>query len=201
VIRGGIRFAIPPYLAAAMSLPKFTFHPVTSDNVGDFERFFSSPGAPKFCWCMVWRRTSAEAKQDDGANRKRQMMQRIGEGVPVGLLAFAGGEPVAWVSIAPRETYRNLGGPEAKAGEIIWSIVCFFVPRKLRRQGMVKKLIAGAVDYARGNGATVVEAYPVDEDAPSYRFMGFVGVFAAAGFTERGLAGKRRHVMRLAIGP
>jgi predicted GNAT family acetyltransferase len=84
-------------------------------------------------------------------------------------------------------------------GEVIWSLVCFFVPRRLRGQATVRTLIAAAVDHARQNGATIVEAYPVDEAAPSYRFMGFVKVFAEAGFAEVGRAGNRRHVMRLPL--
>jgi hypothetical protein len=63
----------------------------------------------------------------------------------------------------------------------------------------VHALIAGAVEHARTQGATAVEAYPVDVDAPSYRFMGFVPVFLAAGFTDCGMAGVRRHVMRLEV--
>jgi GNAT superfamily N-acetyltransferase len=176
------------------------FHPVTRANRADFERLFQAPGAPKYCWCMVWRRTPAEAKQHDGASRRRQMMKRIADGVPVGLVAHAGGEPIGWVSVAPRETYRKLGGPLAEPGEVIWSIVCFFVPRRLRGHGIVRRLLAAAVDHARANGATVVEAYPVEPTAPSYRFMGFVPVFAEAGFVEVGRAGARRHVMRLAVG-
>ncbi|MEX0853610.1 MAG: GNAT family N-acetyltransferase [Bauldia sp.] len=179
---------------------RLTFRPVTTDNRGDFERLFASPGAPKHCWCMVWRRTPEEAKHNDGGSRKRQMLKRIGAGVPVGLLAYAGGEPVGWVSVAPRASYRDLGGQPAEEAEAIWSIVCFFLPRRLRGQGTVRRLIAAAVDHARGEGATLVEAYPVDEDAPSYRFMGFVSVFAEAGFTEVGRAGARRHVMRLETG-
>ena len=66
---------------------------------------------------------------------------------------------------------------------------------------MAVSLIAGAVAHARENGATVVEAYPVDPDSPSYRFMGFVPVFAAAGFTDLGRPGKRRHVMRRVLSP
>jgi GNAT superfamily N-acetyltransferase len=178
-----------------------TFRPVDRATVADFEAFFSSPGAPKFCWCMVWRRSSAEAKSNDGESRKRQMFWRIAEGVPVGLLAYDGEKPVAWVSVAPRETYRNLGGPEAESGEVIWSIVCFFVTRKRRGEGMTRRLIAAAIDHARENGATMVEAYPVDVDAPSYRFMGFVPVFAAAGFSDVGRAGARRHVMHYALQP
>jgi predicted GNAT family acetyltransferase len=149
---------------------------------------------------MVWRRTAEEARHRDGPSRKGQMLKRIAAGVPVGLLAHRHGEAVGWVSIAPRGTYRNLGGPEAATGEDIWSIVCFFVPRRLRGDGLVRQLIAGAVDHARAHGATAVEAYPVDPDAPSYRFMGFVPVFAEAGFDETGRAGTRRHVMRLGLG-
>lgn len=175
------------------------FAPVTPATLADFEALFSASGGPKYCWCMVWRRSAAEAKQNDAASSKRQMLQRIDDGTPVGLLAYSDETPVAWVSIAPRETYRNLGGPPAQDGEAIWSLVCFFVPRGLRRQGMMRRLIAAAVDHARENGATGVEAYPVDADSPSYRFMGFVPVFAEAGFAEVGRTGRRRHVMRLAL--
>jgi hypothetical protein len=178
---------------------EFIARPVTSANRRDFETFFSAPGAPKWCWCMVWRRSAAEAKRNDPANRKRQMMKRIAAGVPIGLLAYDGDQPVGWVSVAPRDTFRNLGGPDAKPGETIWSIVCFYVPRKQRGGGMIRRLIAAAVDHAAANGATAVEAYPVPADAPSYRFMGFTTTFAKAGFTDVGMAGTRRHVMRLPL--
>jgi GNAT superfamily N-acetyltransferase len=169
---------------------------VGAANLRDFEAFFESPGAPKHCWCMVWRRTSEEARQHDTASRKRQMMKRIGAGAPVGLLAYEENQAVGWVSIAPRDTYRNLGGPLAEPGEVIWSLVCFFIRRLHRGRGLTAHLIEAAVDYARKEGATVVEAYPVDASAPSYRFMGFVEVFEAAGFADHGMAGRRRHVMR-----
>lgn len=175
------------------------FHLLTTATRADFEALFSAPGAPKHCWCMVWRRSAAEAKLRAPADRRRMMMERIAAGVPVGLLAYDGGAPVAWVSVAPRETYRNLGGPAAASRESIWSIVCFFVQRKKRGQGMIRRLIAAAVEHARDNGATVVEAYPVDPDAPSYRFMGFVPTFEKAGFADVGMAGKRRHAMRLSV--
>jgi hypothetical protein len=74
------------------------------------------------------------------------------------------------------------------------------VPRRLRGQALVRRLIGAAVDHARDAGATTVEAYPVPDDAPSYRFMGFVSTFRGAGFREAGRAGVRRHVMRLGLG-
>lgn len=176
-----------------------SFRPVTAANWRDFETLFEAPGAPKYCWCMVWRRSAEEAKLRGGRDRKRQMKTRVDRDIPVGLLAYLGNEAVAWASIAPRLSYRNLGGPAPKPGETIWSLVCFYIARAHRGQGLSRRLIAAAADHARENGATVVEAYPVDAAAPSYRFMGFVPVFAAAGFTETGRAGTRRHVMRLTL--
>ena len=66
-------------------------------------------------------------------------------------------------------------------------------------KGVARKLVRAAVGHAREKGATAVEAYPVDPDLPSYRFMGFVGTFDAMGFREVGRAGIRRHVMRLPV--
>jgi GNAT superfamily N-acetyltransferase len=148
---------------------------------------------------MAWRQTNAEVKEASGPARKKQMLGRIDAGVAVGLVGYAHGEPLAWVSIAPRDTYRPLGGPEAEPGENVWSIVCMYARRALRRQGLAHQMIAAAVEYARANGATAVEAYPVDPESPSYRHMGFVPAYARQGFREIGRAGTRRHVMRLTL--
>src|SRR4051812_43953046 len=101
---------------------------------------------------MVWRRTADEAKQHENAERKRQMMARIAGGVPVGLLGYAGSEPVGWVSIAPRDTYRakSLGSPEPPPGEAVWSLVCFYVLRRMRGQGTIHRLIEAAITHGPG---------------------------------------------------
>jgi GNAT superfamily N-acetyltransferase len=183
-----------PEPAAALA-----FRPVDRATWGDFERLFNGPGGPKFCWCMVWRATPEEGRGTSGTVRHGQMQDRVERGVPVGLIAYEADTPVGWVSIAPRDTYRRLGGPAAEPGEIIWSLACMFTPRKRRGQGMAHRLIAAAADHARRQGATVLEAYPVDDEAPSYRFMGFVSAFERAGFVTVGRAGTRRHVMRLPL--
>ena len=148
---------------------------------------------------MVWRATSEEGRNKKVPVRKQQMHQRIQSNLPVGLLAFEENMPVGWVSIAPRETYRRLGGEQAKQNELVWSLACMFIRRSLRGKGLAHKLIAAAIDHAGKNGATHIEAYPVAPDAPSYRFMGFVPAFETAGFSHYGMAGKRRHVMRLTL--
>ena len=166
----------------------------------DFARLFEERGGPKSCWCMVWRASSAEAKCKDGSNRRAQIKSRVDGGIPIGLIGYMGEQPVAWCSIAPRETYRPLGGPAADlATERIWSLACLFIKRDHRGKGLTAELITAAIAQAKAHKAMIVEAYPVDADSPSYRFMGFVDTFASAGFQEVGRAGQRRHVMRLIL--
>ncbi len=175
---------------------QLSFRPVDRSTWADFERLFEARGGPKYCWCMVWRASPEEARRPDSASRKKAMQKRVEAGVPVGILAYRDGQPVAWCSIAPRSTYRPLGGPEEAPGEKVWSLACFFVTRPLRSQGLVGSLIREAEAYARRGGATILEAYPVDPDSPSYHFMGYVESFRAAGYLEVGRAGSRRHVYR-----
>lgn len=180
---------------------RLTFKEVTRETWADFEHLFEDRGGPKYCWCMAWRATGAETRATDSRSRKRAMKKRVDSGVPVGILAYAEGEPIAWCSIAPRETYRRtLAEPQADdAREKVWSVVCFYVKREHRRSGTMGALLDAARAHAKSNGATVLEGYPVDEDSPSYRFGGFVPTFEAAGFEEIGRAGSRRHVVRLSL--
>ena len=121
------------------------------------------------------------------------MKRRVDENVPIGLLGYVDAEPVAWCSVAPRESYRKLGGDETI--DDVWAIVCFFVKRQFRNRGLTAKFIDAALEYAKRGGAAYLEAYPVDPDSPSYRFMGVRPMFQDKGFDYIGAAGKRRHVM------
>jgi GNAT superfamily N-acetyltransferase len=173
---------------------------VTKENWGDLEKLFEGKGGPKSCWCMVWRATPEEAKRTDGRSRKSFLKRRVDAGVTVGLLAYAAGEPVAWCSVAPKDTYRRLEKLQpAYKVENVWSIVCFYVRRDHRKRNVTGSLIEAAIRFAKQRGADAIEAYPVNKDSPSYRFMGFVPVFRKLGFEEIGTAGTRRHVMRLRL--
>ena len=176
-----------------------TFAPVTSASWSNFEALFEAPGGPKYCWCMAWRASSAEVKEIGKASRKPLLRERVDHGTTVGLVGSLAGEPVGWVSIAPRDTYRDLGGPGTLPGEQIWSLACLYLKRAHRSGGHGRELIEAAIAYARDAGATIVEAYPVDPQSPSYRFMGFVPAFERLGFVPVGMAGSRRHVMRLPL--
>ncbi len=149
---------------------------------------------------MAWRATPAEVKAAPrGSHRRPLIRQRVENRTTIGLVGYLQGTPVAWVSIAPRETYRDFGAPPAGPGEKIWSLACMYIHRRLRGQGYGMQLIEAARAYAKRRGATILEAYPVDPGSPSYRFMGFVPAFERLGFAKIGTAGSRRQIMRLAL--
>ena len=112
---------------------KIKVKPVDKDNWKDFETLFKSKGAPSYCWCMAWRMTKDELKQNTSANRKKFIKKRVWSKTPIGLLAYVDEEAIAWCSIAPRETYQRLGGDEDL--EDVWSIACFFIKRDYQRPG------------------------------------------------------------------
>jgi GNAT superfamily N-acetyltransferase len=171
-------------------------HPLTADRWADFERLFEHSGTLRGCWCMIFR---ADAKgkvpPPSGPVRKRAMRGLVMNDVPVGLLGYADGVPIAWCSVAPRATFRGLAVADAQ-DERIWSLTCFYVHSEHRGAGVSRKLLDAAIRHARARGAKALEAYPVEPDSPSYRFGGFIPLFARAGFREVGHLGSRRHVMR-----
>jgi GNAT superfamily N-acetyltransferase len=180
---------------------ELTFKPVETSNWRDLETLFESRGGPKHCWCMVWRRSSEEAKNQDGKFRKSLLKDRVDCNIPIGILAYADGKPIAWCSIAPRDTHRPTMAKvlSGDSQQNVWSLVCFYVQSKFRNQGVMRQMIGAAADYARAQKATILEAYPVERDSPSYRFGGFVEVFDEEGFERIGEAGIRRKVYRLTL--
>ena len=180
-------------------MAELVFREVDRDSWSDFAALFGAKGGPSYCWCMAWRPMSPKDRAGSSAVRRKAMKALVDAGVPVGILAYRDDAPVGWCSIAPRDSYRPLGGPEEEGEGTIWSIACFFIPREHRGERLSEELLDAAIDHARGKGASVVEAYPVDPDSPSYRFMGFVDLFRRKGFRKVARAGTRRHVMRLEV--
>ncbi|NOY05879.1 MAG: GNAT family N-acetyltransferase, partial [Chlorobi bacterium] len=84
--------------------------------------------------------------------------------------------------------------------EPVWAIVCFFVARAHRRQGISVRLLDAAVEYAFSRGAEIVEGYPVEPKKPSvpdaFAWQGLADVFSRAGFIEVARRSETRPVMR-----
>lgn len=176
----------------------FQVRPVTEATWPDLERLFEARRGPRYCWCMAWRPMENRSSAPPEA-RKAALRGSVDSQTPVGLLGYVGGEPVAWCSVGPRESFTRLRPDQDPAEAGVWSVTCFFVRRDHRGLGLTARLLEAAADYARSHGARLLEAYPVDPQSPSYRFMGFRALYASHGFREVGRAGSRRHVVRRAL--
>lgn len=188
-----------------------TILPATPERWNDLEALFGPKGACLNCWCMYWRLKRSDFNALSGAERKAALRELTTQSLAPGLLAYVDGEPAGWISIAPRQDYealkysRNLKPVDDQP---VWSIVCFFVDKKYRKKGMTVKLLKGAMEYARLNGARVIEGYPLDLDAPklagytlsgSAGYEGSASAFRTAGFVEVKRASKTQLVMRYTI--
>lgn len=102
----------------------------------------------------------------ESADRNRQALcSQLSRQPPPGLLAYAGGEPLGWVQAGPRASFPRITGNKATAAldsEGVWRCTCFVVRVGRRRHGVARALLAGAIGFARGNGARLLEAHPVD---------------------------------------
>jgi GNAT superfamily N-acetyltransferase len=180
-----------------------TFHPLTSAYWQDFEKLFGPRGACGGCWCMYWRLTRTQYNEQQGEFNRRNMKALVDSGSVPGILAFSEDEPVGWCSIAPREEFSTLGRSRIlkPVDELpVWSVVCFFVARKGRRQGLTVQLLHAAIEYARSNGARIIEGYPVEPKAgvspDVFVYTGLASAFTRAGFTEVARRSETRPIMR-----
>lgn len=182
------------------------FQPLTPDRWPDFERLFGTRGAYGGCWCMWWRSTRREFEQRGNEGNRQAMRALVESGQVPGILAYHGGEAMGWCSVAPREQYGAVErSPVLKRLDDapVWSLVCLFVARGYRSQGLAGALIRAAVDYVRGQGGQIVEAYPTQPRAerlqPISSFMGIPAMFERAGFVECTRPSKSRVIMRYTI--
>ncbi|NLG26451.1 MAG: GNAT family N-acetyltransferase, partial [Chloroflexi bacterium] len=85
----------------------------------------------------------------------------------------------------------------------VWSVVCFFVEKRHRKQGVTEFLVRAAIDYARAQGASVLEAYPYDPKADRASamsaFMGLASTFRRLGFVEVARRSESRPIMRYTL--
>jgi GNAT superfamily N-acetyltransferase len=155
---------------------------------------------------MYWHETRAEYEKKKGEANRRALKKRVTAGPPPGLIAYADGRPIGWCALAPREAYSTLARSRILApvdDAQVWSVPCFFIAREVRRSGLTSKLLAAAAEYARKQGAKVLEGYPVEPKKGSmpdaFAFTGLVGAFKKAGFKEATRRSATRPIMRLGL--
>jgi GNAT superfamily N-acetyltransferase len=185
--------------------------PATPARWPDVEAVFEARGCglARGCWCMYYRHSGKlpplPADTTRGAAFRAELKALVDGGRPPGLLGYLGKTPVGWVSLGPREEFAKLRrSPVMKAVDDrpVWSIICFVVPGEHRHRGVARALLDGAIAWAAKQGATLLEAYPVDRHAPSKddaMWFGAKSMYDAAGFVEVARRKPERPVVRLAL--
>lgn len=159
------------------------------------------------CWCLSHRIPARDNQSLVGPERGAFVEALTRRRTKPGVLAYDGDEVVGWAAVAPRADL-----PFARSTKIphvddqpAWSVWCLRVRPGHRGRGISHVLLAGAVAYAAGRGAPVVEGYPVDNRGAKVDLtMAYVGtrkLFEDAGFalaspTEATSAGFPRVIMR-----
>ena len=181
-------------------------YPLDRTRWDDFELLFGPRGACGGCWCMSWRLKKSEFELGKGEPNKRSMKDIVCRDEPAGVLAYVDGSPIGWCAVAPREVYKRLENSRVLKridDRPVWSITCLFIAKTFRRRGISTELIKGAVEYAKSNGAKIVEAYPVvpysDNVPDAFLWTGIPASFQAAGFVEVARRSKGKPMMRYFI--
>lgn len=182
--------------------------PLTRERWDDLVELFNRPGGSivRGCWCMHYRKSGTGSHGGGKANR-RALKSLVETGYVPGLIGYKGGRPIGWISLGPREDYRRLErSPVMKRVDEkpVWSIVCFFVDRQERGKGVMQALLKAAIDYARSQGVTLLEAYPVDKEErshPDFMWFGAKRMYDRAGFKEVARRKRTRPVVRRRVRP
>lgn len=161
------------------------------------------------CWCLSYRLLSSKENRElVGPARGERVLELVHQDPPPGVLAYDGDEVVGWAAVHPRADTsfaKNRKIPHVDDLDV-WSVWCLRVRPGHRGEGISHHLLAGAVEFARTNGAPAIEGYPLDNAGAKIDLtMAYVGtkrLFEQAGFTRAAdttsvLNGFPRILMRL----
>ncbi len=186
---------------------KLAIHPLTPARWPDFEKLFGRNGACAGCWCLWWLLTRKQWTAQKGDGNRQAMHALVEANRRPGLIAYADGQPVGWCAVAPRKHYVRLESSRVLQpvdDQPVWSITCFFVAREYRRRGLTVALLKAAADFAKKNGATILEGYPTEpgKDQPdAFVYTGLASAFRKAGFAEVARRSPARPIFRLHLRP
>ena len=194
-----------------MPKSKIETMPLTIKRWDDMVALFGAHGGYAGCWCMFWRLDRADFKKLRGGGTKEILYQMAEQGQEPGLITYVDGKPAGWCSVGSRENYLALENSRILKrvdDQPVWSIVCFFVDKATRKQGLMAEMLRGAVAHAKKHGAKIVEGYPIDmqteklagQKLGSYAgYMGIASAFREVGFIEAGRASETQLIMRYTI--
>lgn len=186
--------------------PDLTVHPLTADRWADLEQLFGPQGAFMGCWCAYWRLRHRDFGETTAAEHRAVLHDRACSEQPPGLLGYLDGEPVAWVSVEPRDRFAAFEHARvytAVDDTPVWTVTCFYLRADVRGRGVTARLLEAVKAHVEACGGIAVEGYPEDDvdlsatGTPGY--MGLVPAFERAGFEEIARLSNGRPVYRARV--
>lgn len=179
--------------------------PASADRWPEVERLMQTPGDPETCWCLIFRVPREEWDARPVERNRDDMRTLVEDGRRPGLVAYDGDEPVGWCAVAPLTDYVRLASspyiaearPDGDDPSGRWAVTCFVVTPSARGAGLVETMLGAAVEHARENGATALEAMPLDVDNAEHvtadeLYGGTLSAFEEAGFERLAQLGPER---------
>jgi GNAT superfamily N-acetyltransferase len=188
-----------------LSKTSFVVRPATAAIWKDLVALFGPRGACGGCWCMAWRRSPKAWQAGKGESNRRALRALVASGAPVGVIAYDGVTPIGWCSTSPRSAFDHLARSRVLKPldeREVWSVSCLFVAKSHRARGVSVALLRGAADFARAQGATILEGYPVVPRAKLpdvFAWTGTLAAFERAGFAIAGRHSPSRPIVRLEL--
>ena len=148
--------------------------------------------------------TISKVKQKGDGN-KLAMKAIVDSGEVPGILAYHSTKAIGWCAIAPRGSYPALSRSrilQPVDNRPCWSVACLFIERSYRKRGISAELLRAASEYARSQGAELVEGYPVEPKSekdipPAFAWTGISKAFVRVGFIEVIRRSPTRPIMRM----
>lgn len=186
------------------TVDQLEIHPLAPERWDDLADLFGKSGADGGCWCMWWRIPGKDWSESAKDEHREALRGLVCSGTAHGLLAYHEGKAVGWCSLGPRSDFARLDTSrywQAVDDAEVWSVVCFFIRRKYRRQQVATRLLGEAIGYARQKGAKILEAYARDtgdqEVNDTFLYTGKYDTYIRAGFVEVARRHETYPIMRL----
>jgi len=168
--------------------------PVEPSDESALVALFEREGSP--CFCRYWHFTGTnkewEARCALEPKRNREELENAlatGSDQARGLVAFSPDRTtiLGWTKLVAQRTLPKLLARVPYRGleeNDVFSIGCFLVDPKHRREGVARALVEGAIEWAPKWGAKFLEAYPRSADGlhEGEMWTGPLALFTSLGF-------------------
>lgn len=178
---------------AEIRIEQFTDH-----NISDYEKLTKLGDDGKLCYCSFWHakwNSMAEydkVKAENPDRLKACVVDRMRSQFHVGVIAYSGDKPCAWISVGPLIDFYWAWKRVAHIGEIAKTtagIMCFTIAPEFRGQKLQRPILDALKAYGKEKGWTAIEAYPfakeaIEKHGDALKWPGLVSGFQHAGYQK-----------------